>query len=399
MEWRRVVIAGGGPGGLATAVQLGRRRVAALIVEQGAGVGTAWRDRYDRLRLNSSRWSSQLPGARYPRRAGIFPPRDEVVRYLEEYAQHHHLEVRTRTRLARLDRSREGWCLLTSTGVLIAEPVVIACGYEHTPLIPSWPGRDRFGKPLLHAAEYRNAEAFRGQDVLVVGPGSSGMEIARDLVVGGARRVRLAIRRPPNLLLRTALGPLLGRALRHLPPRLADAIMRVHRRRELGDLSAVGLPVPDEGVFTRLAREGVTPSIVDRDTVALISARRIEIVAAVEALDPGGVWLADGFRIETDAVIAATGYRRGLEPIVGHLGVLGEHGAPVAVGADATAPGLRFVGYRPVPAQLGYLGGEAKRAARAIARDLAAVPRAAVRVAAGATIEDGQTSRTSPAGP
>jgi hypothetical protein len=77
--------------------------------------------------------------------------------------------------------------------------------------------------------------------------------------------------------------------------------------------------------------------------------------------------VADGSRVETDAIIAATGYRRGLEPVVGHLGVLDECGLPRIRGGDAAAPGLRFVGYLPRPAQIRHLGREARRAAKAIA--------------------------------
>jgi len=66
-------------------------------------------------------------------------------------------------------------------------------------------------------------------------------------------------------------------------------------------------------------------------------------------------------------VIAATGYRTGLEPLVGHLGVLDDHGAPRTTDGEA-APGLRFVGFAPRPALLHALGREAQRAARVVAR-------------------------------
>ena len=69
-------------------------------------------------------------------------------------------------------------------------------------------------------------------------------------------------------------------------------------------------------------------------------------------------------------MICATGYRRGLEPLVGHLGVLDERGAPRTVGARPAAMGLRFVGYVTRPAALGYFSKEAKQAAKEIARDL-----------------------------
>ena len=125
-------------------------------------------------------------------------------------------------------------------------------------------------------------------------------------------------------------------------------------------------------MFSRLRRLGVAPAIVDEEVIEAIKARQIEIVRGVESLDQTGVWLAGGARIEPDVVICATGYLRRLEPLVGHLGVLGDRGAPRAVGERPAASGLRFIGYVPRPGALGYMGREAKRAAKAIARELAA---------------------------
>jgi cation diffusion facilitator CzcD-associated flavoprotein CzcO len=367
MSDSQVVVVGAGPAGLASAAELGRRGIAATVLEQTDAVAASWRGRYDRLRLNSSRWFSNLPGAKYPRDTGPFPSRDQVVDYMERYARGNDLDVRFNTRLERIDRNGSGWKLQTSGGELSAADVIVASGYAHTPYIPAWPGRDLFRGPLMHAAEYRNPEPFQDADVLVVGPGCSGMEVAYDLASGGARRVRLAVRTPPNIIIRSPIGPLFARAIMRLGPRRADRFMRFVRRMEVGDLTEYGLPEPDEGIFSRLARLGVAPAIVDKEVIEAIKERRIEIVAGVEALDPRGVGLADGTRIEPDAVIAATGYRSGLEPVVGHLDVLNERGVPRVLGGGQAAPGLRFVGYIPRPAQLGLMGGEAKLAAAEIA--------------------------------
>ncbi len=363
----KTVVIGAGPAGLATAAQLRRRGVPVLVLERAGAVGSSWRGRYDRLRLNSSRPFSKLPGARYPAGTPMFPSRDQVVAYLEDYARENELEIRFRTRFERLEPHGGGWCLETSTGDLTADHVIVAAGYEHTFWVPRWPGRDRFEGRLIHSAEYQNAEQFRGADALVVGSGSSGMEIAYDLAEGGAARVRLAVRTPPNIIIREPLGPLLARlVVKLLPTARADRLMSAVRRRKLGDLSAVGLPEPDEGVVSRLKRLRVAPAIVDHDVIDAIRDGRIEIVAAVKSLDEGGVRLADGTRIEPDALIAATGFRRGLEAMVGHLGVLGERGAPVASVSEA-APGLRFVGYVPQPGLIGRFGKEARTVAREIA--------------------------------
>jgi putative flavoprotein involved in K+ transport len=362
----KTVVIGAGPAGLATAAELRRRGIPVLVLERSGTVASSWRNRYDRLRLNSSRPFSKLPGAKYPRGTGIFPSRDQVVDYLDAYARDHELDIRYRTRVERIDRTEDGWLLQTSRGELAADNVVVAAGFEHTFQVPRWPGRHEYEGRLIHSAEYRNAETFRGHDVLVVGPGCSGMEIAYDLVEGGAGRVRLAVRTPPNMIPRDPLGPLFGRLVLKLPAAWGDRIMRFVRRKQIGDLSELGLPVPEEGPVSRLKRLGVAPAIVDSEVVDAIRDELILIVPAVEWLDEESVRLADGSCIKPDDVIAATGYSRGLESMVGHLGVLDETGAPIATVREA-APGLRFVGYIPRPAQLGLMGREAKGAAREIA--------------------------------
>jgi putative flavoprotein involved in K+ transport len=365
---RGVVVVGAGPAGLATAAELGRLGVGATVLEQAAAVGASWRSRYDRLRLNSSRWFSNLPGQRHTGENGPFPSRDQMVRYLEDYAGTRGLDVRVNTRLERVDLNGSGWGLSTSTGDVHAEHVIVASGYAHTPFIPQWPGRDAYTGRLTHAAEYRNPEPFRGQDVLVVGAGCSGMEIAYDVLEGGAARVRIAVRTPPNILIRSPLGPLFARGLLKLGPERADRIMPLIRRIEVGDLTEYGLPAPEEGIFARLMRLGVAPAIVDKVVIKAIKERRIEIVGGVEALGQSDVALADGTRVEPDAVIAATGYTCGLEPVVGHLGVLNEKGVPQPPTGDEAAPGLRFVGYLPRPAHIGKIANEATYVAEAIAK-------------------------------
>jgi hypothetical protein len=104
-----------------------------------------------------------------------------------------------------------------------------------------------------------------------------------------------------------------------------------------------------------------------------LRAGRVTPVAAVERFDDGAVVLADGTRLTPDAVIAATGYTTGLEPVIGHLGVLDERGRP-RVRGSATPPGvdgLRFVGIsNPLKGLLFQISLDARAAARAIASEL-----------------------------
>jgi cation diffusion facilitator CzcD-associated flavoprotein CzcO len=369
-----VVIVGAGPAGLAAGAELRRLGVRSVVLERSDALGASWRSRYDRLRLNTPRWTSTLPGSRYRRGTPLFPSRDEMVNYLEEYAQRNQLDVRSGTQVESVERSDLGWSVSTTAGGHHARQVVIAIGHQHTPQIPNWPGREAYRGRLLHAAEYRNPDEFRETDVLVVGPGCSGMEIAHDLAEGGAGCVWIAVRTQPNIMLRQSgglPGDLPAIAMLRLPPRISDRMTGIVRRLTVGDLSRWGLVPPEEGIFSRHYREAKAPAIVDKDVIDSIKSGRIEVVGAVVSLDEAGAVLADGRRLEAGAIIAATGYGTGLEPMVGHLGVLDERGLPRAHGGPAAAPGLRFIGYQPRPGQIGELGREARRAASGIRSELA----------------------------
>jgi putative flavoprotein involved in K+ transport len=367
----QVVVIGAGPAGLATAAELKRRGVTATVLERGAAPGAAWRGRYDSLHLHTVRAMSGLPGAPIPRSEGRWVSRDGLVRYLERYAAEHELDIRMHTTATRLDRASGGWRLETSNGGVEADGVVVATGHSNVPFLPDWPGRSTFVGDFLHSADYRNAEPYRGRDVVVIGSGNSGAEIATGLAEGGAARVRLAVRTPPQIVRRQRFGipaNALGLLAGVLPTRLGDWIGLTLRRLTIPDLAAHGLPLPTVGPATAFNATG-NPPIVDVGIVAAVSDGRVEVVDAVESVRPDGVGLADGSVIEPDAVIAATGFRTGLEPLVGHLRILDERGSPIVLNADTDprAPRLHFVGFRP------YLGGllfEAARGARSVARAL-----------------------------
>lgn len=380
-----VLVVGAGPGGLAVAAALGMRGVEAVVVERASSVGASWRGHYDRLHLHTTRRWSGLPGMPIPREYGRWVARDDVVRYLERYAAHHRLDVRTGVEVERVEPTdRGGWRLRTTAGdTLEGAAVVVATGYNHTPVPPAWPGVEGFPGEVVHASRYRNARPYAGRDVLVVGVGNTGAEIAVDLVEGGAGRVRLAVRTPPHIVRRSNLGwPAQGTGIvvRHLPVRLVDATARLIARVEVPDLSVHGLPRPTTGLYSRVL-EGSVP-LQDVGLIAGVQSGAIEPVAAVESFDGGAVVLADGSRVEPDVVIAATGYRRGLEPLVGHLGVLDDRGLPCTHGARPARPGLYFTGYtNPISGMFRELRIDAVRIARAVARH-----EVAPALAAGATM-------------
>ncbi len=350
--------------------------VPAVVLEQSSRVGASWRGHYDRLHLHTARTLSDLPGLGLPRSHGRWVPRDGVVSYLEEYSERNGLDVRFDTAVLRVERHDGGWLLFTGRDEQIeADQVVMATGYNRRPFLPEWKGRDEYTGEFVHAASYRSAAPYRGKHVLVVGAGNSGAEIAVDLVEGGAASVRLSVRTPPQIFPRQALGipaQAIAIGLPHLPIPVGDRILAALQRLFVGDLSRYGMPKPDRRPYSDYLRRDVIP-ILDVGLVKLLKQHAVEIVAGVQAFDGTRVLLTDGSHIPAGAVIAATGYRRDLEPLVGHLGVLEPSGRPSFHGANThpAAPGLYFIGFtNAIGGNLREFGFEARKIAKALVATL-----------------------------
>jgi cation diffusion facilitator CzcD-associated flavoprotein CzcO len=370
-----VVVIGAGPSGVAMALSLADRGLQPVLIEEAEHVGAAWRRRYDRLRLNTAKHFSHLPGRAYPKNTPVFPTRDDVVAHLEHYADDDRIDLRLATSVQRIDRRAAAWCVQTTAGPIEATHVVVATGYERVPTIPDWPGACSFTGELLHSSAYRNPAFCQGKRVLVVGAGSSAMEIAYDVATAGATSTWLSVRTVPNIMLRTLPGgfpsDFIATAMHHMPPRIADALAEVARRLSIGDLSAVGLPRPSEGVFTRGHRLGRAPAIIDTATLDAIRNRTITVVPVIESFERSQVRFADGRCVQPDVIVCATGYRRGLESLVGHLDVLDERGVPLDDGARLADGGLWFLGFQSRPGLIGSVAKRSRGIAATIADDLA----------------------------
>jgi cation diffusion facilitator CzcD-associated flavoprotein CzcO len=266
------------------------------------------------------------------------------------------------------------WRLDTSAGPMLSRYAVVATGYDAVPATPSWRGLESFTGEFIHAAEFRAASPYRARDVLVVGAGNTGIDIAGHLIAAGAD-VTVSMRTPPSIFPRQ-WGPVPLQPLaivgEHQPARISDAIGFLLQRLVFGDLTPYGIPRAPEGYESKFRRK-LVGAAVDDGFVAALRAGRTRVVPQIERFEGREIVLADGTRITPDAVICATGYRRGLEPIVGHLGVLRPDGLPIRHGGapeHRAAPRLYFAGF------WGGNGGQirwspihARRIARAAARD------------------------------
>jgi cation diffusion facilitator CzcD-associated flavoprotein CzcO len=350
-EFHPVLVIGAGVCGLAVACRLKRRGVPVVIIDQAERVAEPWRRRHPQLRMNTHRALSSLPGLALPRSDGVFASRDTVIAYLSEYVRRACLGIEYRVTAERIDPIEGGWRLQTSAGTRRARHVVVATGRERLPIVPRWPGIEEFSGHLIHAAEFGRADAYRDRRVLVVGAGNSGVDVLNHLVRVQTRQLWVSVRHGSAVVPIFFGGfpvhrfaALMGR----LPLRAVDALLAITERMAFGDLRKYGMPRYADGAATRLVRDGVAPA-ADDGFVAALKAGRVVPVPAVQHFDGASIVLCDGNVLQPDVVICATGYRPGLEPLLGHLGVLDANGLPRPLGDDAyrATPGLWLIGMWP----------------------------------------------------
>lgn len=370
-----VMVIGAGLSGLAIAHALARRNIPVTVLEARERVAEPWRNRHPGLRLNIHRHFARLPGQAAPRSDGTFLKRDTVIAHLDRYAERLGVPVRFGTEVTAVDRGPLGWRIETTTGVHDCAHLVIATGRDRVPHMPDWPGREAFRGEFIHSADLGDVSRFDGKRVLVVGAGNSGSDALNHLARHDPAEVLVSVRHGPAVIPTRVFGfPLhrLARLFAILPPRVVDPAFRIVERLFLGNLRRVGLPSHPDGGGTRMLRDGITFAI-DDGFVGALRAGRFRVVPSVLDFESTRVRLADGTSCAPDVVIAATGYRTGLAPLLGHLGVLDESGQPRhPMGeADRASPGLWFTGFRPV--FTGYFDAarvSADRIAKAIATDL-----------------------------
>jgi putative flavoprotein involved in K+ transport len=343
-----VIVVGAGPAGLAVARVLGHRHgISALVVEKAIAPAMSWRNRYDNFRLNTSGFMSHLPGQRIPLRSGRWPTKDDMVSYFDSYVRRQNITLALGCEVNRIDRVDGCWRADTSLGDMQAPAVVLATGRYRTPAIPPWPGLDRFTGDLVHSVDFRNAWPFRGRDVLVVGSGNSAADIAVQLAADGARKVWLAVRTPPHLV-RRAIGPIPSDVFLELfarvPARMVDPVIARLNRVLLGDLSPYGFGRPPLGLKATVETRGRIPTLAD-ELVSVVRAGRIDVVAAVSALETNRVILADGTAIAPEVIITATGFDPDLDGLVGHLDVLDDHGHPRGGFSSDLGNGMFAIGH------------------------------------------------------
>lgn len=315
---RDVVVIGGGQAALALGFYLRRTELSWTILDEQPGPGGSWRRTWDSLRLFSPARFSSLPGWLMPGGADTYPTRDETIGYLAEYEARYGFPVERPVHVRAVTREEGHLRIDTDRGAWTADAVVSATGTWANPILPDVPGRATFGGVQLHAAEYRDPDAFAGKRVLVVGGGNSGAQVLAEVSrVADATWVTLD---EPRFLPDHVDG-------RYLFDQ-ATAMYRAQKE---------GRPPPPPADLGDVVM--VPPVREARDRGVLRAVRPF-----ARMTERGVVW-PDGREEDVDAVIWCTGYRAALE----HLRPLGvvEGDGRVAVRGTRSIrePRLWVVGY------------------------------------------------------
>jgi putative flavoprotein involved in K+ transport len=349
-----VLVIGGGQAGLSVGYHLKRRGVRFAILDAEARIGDVWRKRWDSLRLFSPARFDALDGMPFPAHGDYFPTHHEMADYLEAYAQRFQLPVLSGERVVSLTRREGRFFVSTRQRELSADQVVVAMSNYQKARTPALAAALRSDIVQVHAGAYQNPAQLAQGDVLLVGAGNSGAEIALELSRTG-RRVYLAGPSTGEAPIR--VGSFWGRWI------LARLLFRFVFHRLLTIKTPMG----------RKARPMVmtqgTPLI--RTRFADLLAVGVERVARVVGSDGGLPRLDDGSVLDVKNVVWCTGFEPGFTWI--ELPIFDERGEPRhEAGVVPSAPGLYFVGlhflYSMSSAMIHGVGRDAARIAAAVAQ-------------------------------
>ncbi len=350
-----VIVIGGGQAGLSVGYHLKARGVSFVILDASERIGDAWRKRWDSLRLFSPAWLSGLDGLPFSGPPGLFPTKDQMADYLEAYAAHFGLPVRTGTRVDRLARSGAGFVVQAGELEFRADQVIVAMASYQQGRLPAFASELGSDVVQLHSSDYKNPTQLRPGRVVVVGGGNSGAEIARELcrtheVVLAGNAVGAVPFRIDSWLGRTLMIGLLMRLVFHRLLTIRTPIGRRARPKMM---------------------HGATPLI--RTKLGELARAGVQRAGRIAGVREGLPVTEDGPVLDVANVIWCTGFAPRASWI--DLPIFDVAGDPVHdAGVVTREPGLYFVGlpfmYSMSSAMIHGVGRDARRIAGVVAQSV-----------------------------
>jgi putative flavoprotein involved in K+ transport len=324
-EYVETLVIGGGQAGLATGYHLSGRDLPHKIIDANERIGDAWRNRWDSLRLFTPNRLNSLPGMPFPGYHWGFPSKNEMADYLESYARKFDLRVETGVRVERLTREGNRFVATSRDRRFEADNVVVAMSSWQRPRVPDYAPELDPRIVQLHVAEYKNPGQLQEGDVLVVGAGNSGAEVALEVArthkvaLSGAGNGALPFR--PESVAARVLMPFIGRVVFHRVLTIKTPIGRKARPKWI----STGEPL----IRTK-----------PKDLAAF----GVERVPRVTGVQGGLPQLEDGRSVDIANVVWCTGFHPGFSWI--DLPVLGPQEPVHRRGIVESEPGLYFIGLK-----------------------------------------------------
>ncbi|WP_175347770.1 NAD(P)-binding domain-containing protein [Cellulomonas humilata] len=318
----QTVVIGGGQAGLAASHELSGRGLPHVVLEGGARIGDSWRHRWDSLRLFTPARYDGLPGRPFPGDPWSLPTKDAFADYLEAYAADLRVPVRTGVRVRRVSRSGADLLVEADGGTWRAQNVVVAAGFDRVPRVPAFASAVRRDVVQLDAVSYRGPHQVGPGDVLVVGAGNSGADIALELAT--THRTFLSGRHPGQI-----------------PWRIEQPLARPLNRIAFWAFSHVlttGTPIGRRARADVLAHSGPLIRVKSRD----LAAAGVQRVPRTTGVRDGLPALDDGRTMDVSTIVWCTGFDPDHSWI--DLPVLDGVGSPTHDRGVTTEPGLYFLG-------------------------------------------------------
>ncbi len=314
-----VVILGGGQAALSTAYFLKRQKIPFIILDDQEQAGGAWLHAWESLRLFSPNTWSSLSGWMMPTTEQTYPTKNEVIQYLSAYEQRYQFPVVRPVHVDRVESNAGYLEVYAGEKYWRAKVIVSATGTWSQPFIPEYEGREQFQGIHIHSADYKNAEAFKGKKVIVVGGGNSGAQILAE--VSQVAETIWVTKTPPQFLSDDVDGRVLF-------------LRATERLKAQQEGKVIDQPVGGLGDVVMI------DSVKEARERGVLHSR-----PPFKSFTTDSVIWPDGLKEQVDAVIWCTGFKASLD----HLASLGvveqDNSVEVKNGKSVKIPNLWLVGY------------------------------------------------------